>query len=272
MFIGWIRKDKFVDDLEKLSQLVTMDKNLITKTVQEDQSLAFGAYNDENDLEAIVCAYSFKNSILINNLYYIKDINPDIIRRLFSILLKNIDEKNKSILFMSNKFEQDILEGVGFKKYANFKKAVHKGAAVAFNFSNATSKSISNANYIPTVTKLDTDTFKENRVEYILHIVAKQSSLMLSTQFGYQHSYALSKDIIKISPWIMVDEAFTDAEKLIRGVLYHRGLKTIVSFIPADVKEIVELYKSYKFEFVEDFGLLYINKKPTFNLDSIYGF
>ena len=70
----------------------------------------------------------------------------------------------------------------------------------------------------------------------------------------------------------MVDEAFTDAEKLIRGVLYHRGLKTIVSFIPADVKEIVELYKSYKFEFVEDFGLLYINKKPTFNLDSIYGF
>lgn len=272
MFIGWIRKDKFVDDLEKLSQTVILDKNLIAKTVQENQSLSFGAYNDENDLKAIITAYRFHNSILINSLYYEKDSDFDIIRRLFLILLNNISNENIPILFMANKFEQDILKDIGFKKYANFTKAVHKGAAVAFNFSNATSKSISNPNYIPTVTKLDSDTFKENRIDYILKTVAKQSSLMLSTQFGYQHSYALSKDIIKISPWIMVDEAFTDAEKLIRGVLYHRGLKTIVSFIPSNKKEIVDLYKSYKFELEEGFGLMYINKKPNFNLDSIYGF
>jgi hypothetical protein len=272
MFIGWIRRDRFLDDLEKLSLLIAVDKNLIIKTVQEDQSLSFGAYNEEGDLEAIVTAYSFKNSILINNLYYIKDIKVDIIKRLFQVLLNNILQTNLSILFMANKFEQEILKNLGFNKYANFTKAVHKGAAVAFNFSNATSKSISNPNYIPTVTKLDVDTFKENRVDYIFHIVAKQSSLMLSTQFGYQHSYALTKDIIKISPWIMVDEAFTDAEKLIRGVLYHRGLKTIVSFIPSNTKEIIDLYKSYKFEFVEEFALMYLNKKPNFNLDSIYGF
>lgn len=272
MFIGWIRKDTFQDDLEKLSTNVTLDKNLVSKTVQENQSLSFGAYNSEGDLEAIITAYSFKNSILINNLYYLKNIESDIIRRLFTILINNIDQTTLPILFMANQMEQSFLKELGFNKYANFKKAVHKGAAVAFNFSNATSKSISNPNYIPTVTKLDVDTFKENRLEYILHIVAKQSSLMLSTQFGYQHSYALSKEIIKISPWIMVDEAFTDAEKLMRGVLYHRGLKTIVSFIPSSAKEIVELYKSYKFEFVEEFGLMYLNKKPNFNLDSIYGF
>jgi len=272
MFIGWIRKDTFQNDLEILSQKLIIDKSLVSKTVQEDQSLSFGAYNKNGELEAIVTAYTFQNSILINNLFYTKEIEKDIIKRLFMILLKNSNQEEKSILFMSNKFEESILVDLGFKKYANFKKAVHSGQAVAFNFSNATSKSISNANYIPTVTKLDIDTFKENRIDYILKVVAKQSSLMLSTKFGYQHSYALSKDIIKISPWIMVDEAFTDAEKLIRGVLYHRGLKTIVSFIPSSRKEIVNLYKSYKFELVEDFGLMYINKKPNFNLDSIYGF
>ena len=272
MFIGWIRKDTFQDDLEKLSQTIVLDKNLVSKTVQEDQSLSFGAYNDAGDLEAIITAYSFKNSILINNLYYTKELEFDIVKRLFTILLNNIIPTTLPILFMANEKEQTLLKEFGFHKYANFKKAVHKGAAVAFNFSNATSKSISNPNYIPTVTKLDMDTFKENRLEYILHVVAKQSSLMLSTQFGYQHSYALSKEVIKISPWIMVDEAFTDAEKLIRGVLYHRGLKTIVSFIPSSSKEIVELYKSYKFEFVEEFGLMYLNKRPSFNLDSIYGF
>ena len=80
------------------------------------------------------------------------------------------------------------------------------------------------------------------------------------------------KSIVKLSPWIMVDEAFTDAEKLLRGVIYHRGLKRIISFIPKDVKEVVELYQSYNFELKEDYQLLYMNKKPNIHLESIYGF
>ena len=146
------------------------------------------------------------------------------------------------------------------------------GISSSFNFSNATAKSISGENYLPIIKKLDKEALNEDRYTYITHIVSKQSSLLLATSFGFQHSYGINKNIIKISPWIMVDEAFTDAEKLIRGVLYHRGLKTIVAFIPSEVKEIVELYKSYKFEVVESFRLLYLNKKPKINLASIYGF
>ncbi len=271
MFIGWIRKNTFKDDLEVLSNSVVIDKNLVLNTVQEDESLSFGAYDDDK-LVVIITAYQFQDSILINNLYYIKEIEDDIIKRIFQILLNNINDEKKSILFMANESEQKILKSFGFKKYANFKKAVYKGGAVAFNFSNATSKSISGANYLPIVKKLDSDAINENRFDYITQVVAKQSSLMLSTSFGYQHSYAINNNIIKISPCIMVDEAFTDAEKLIRGVLYHRGLKTIVAFIPADIQEITNLYKSYKFELVENFGLLYLNQKPNINLASVYGF
>jgi hypothetical protein len=271
MFIGWIRKESFKIDIEKLTSSMVVDKNLVFKTITEDQSLCFGAYL-ENDLVALITAFTFENSILINNLYYdIKD-SEDVIRRLLNILLKNINDDKKTILFMANKNEQDIFKDKGFKKLAYFYKAVNSTNTVAFNFTNATSKSISNENYLPTIKKLDFDTFKEDRLHYITNVVGKQSSLLLSTLFGYQHSYAISKNTIKISPWIMVDEAFMDAEKLIRGVIYHRGLKNIISFIPSDVKEITDLYKFYGFEMKDTYTLLYLNEPPKINLESIYGF
>ena len=271
MFIGWLRKASLKEDLQKLAESVLIDENLILNSIEEDQSLCFGAYED-SELQAVITAYTFKNSILINNLCYKKDIDPDIIKRLLKILLNNIDESSKTVLFMANILESEIFTQFGFKKYARFKQAVHSGEAVAFNFSNATAKSISNPSYMGTIKKLDSDAFKEDRFEYITETCSKVSSLILSTTFGYQHSYAINKNHIKISPWVMVDEAFTDAEKLIRGVLYHRGLKTLISIIPADVKEIIDLYKSYKFELKNDLYLVYLNKKPNINLESVYGF
>jgi len=248
-----------------------IDTNLVTNTIKEDQSLSFGAYED-GKLVGLITAYAFDNSLLINNLYYAQESSEDIITRLFNILLSNIQNKNQTILFMGSKKEEEFLKTLGFKAYGNFIKAVNSTTTVAFNFSNATSKSISNENYLPTVKKLDFDAYQENRLQYITHTVFKQSSLLLSTTFGYQHSYALGKNTIKLSPWVMVDEAFTDAEKLIRGVIYHRGLKTLISIIPSDVKEITDLYTSYGFELKEKYTLLYLNKAPRINLESIYGF
>lgn len=271
MFVGWIRKDSLEKDIEEFSSHIAIDIHLLVHTILQNQSLCFAAY-EENKIVALITAFEFDNSFLINGLYYLEDITDDIIEKLLNLLLKNINEENKTILFMGNKKEKKVFLEAKFKQYAKFKKAVHSSGSVAFNFSNATSKSINNENFLPIVKKLDSDTYKENREEYISHILIKQSSLMLSTDFGYQHSYAIGNNHIKISPWIMVDEAFMDAEKLIRGVLYHRGLKTIISFIPSDVKEITDLYLSYGFELKEDYSLLYLNHKPNINLESVYGF
>ena len=271
MFIGWIRKNSFDKDIKALAQHILVDENLVLNTVNENQSLCFGAY-ENNELHAFISAYSFGSSVLINNFYYKDDFDDEYKKRLVKILLNNINEQDKTILVMSSKEELSLFRRFKFKKYADFKKAVYSGGSAAFNFSNATAKSISGENYIPIIHKLDSDAFHEDRTDYITHKMAKSSSLFLSTDFGYQHSYALGKSIVKLSPWVMVDEAFTDAEKLLRGVIYHRGLKRIVSFIPKDVKEIVDLYHSYSFELKEDYQLLYMNKKPTINLESIYGF
>jgi hypothetical protein len=96
--------------------------------------------------------------------------------------------------------------------------------------------------------------------------------LLLSSSNGYQHSYALNQNIIKLSPWIMQEFSFDEAEKLMRGVIYHRGLKKILAYIPAFNDEITNLYRSYKFEFLEEFELMYKNEKPKINLEMVYGF
>lgn len=67
----------------------------------------------------------------------------------------------------------------------------------------------------------------------------------------------------------MESEALSDAEKFIRGVIYHRGLKKIVAFIP-EVKEITDLYESYKFELTGGYQLLYLGNKPTMDLEMVY--
>ena len=271
MFIGWIRDKSFIADLELFSTCIVVDKSLMIKTYQQNKSLSFGAY-DENKLVAFISAYEFYDSFIINNFYYMDKINNDIKKRLMKLLLENIDEDEKTILFMSRKNEQDLLLSFNFKKYANFQRAVYGREAVAFNFTNATDKSISNENYIPVMTSLDKRAYGENRVSYSKDALFKQSSLMLSTAFGYQHSYAINKSLVKISPWIMEDAAFSDAEKMLRGVIYHRGLKKLFAFVPSDVKEITDLYTSYKFDMSDEYTLLYKNEKPKINLEMIYAF
>ena len=68
----------------------------------------------------------------------------------------------------------------------------------------------------------------------------------------------------------MQNESYLDAEKLLRGVLYYRGLKKIFAFIPKDIKEISELYESYKFKKDGNFSLLYLGEKPELKLENLY--
>lgn len=271
MFIGWIRNKSFSTDLELFSSSIIIDKSLVMKTFHANQSLCFGAY-DENRLVAFISAYESDNSIIINNFYYMPEISSDAKKRLIKLLLDNIKEDKKTILFMSRKDEKDLLISFDFKEYAKFKKALYGGEAVAFNFTNATAKSINNENYLSIMTSLDKRAFGENRVTYTKDVLFKQSSLVLSTSVGYQHSYAIDKSLVKISPWIMEDAAFSDAEKILRGVIYHRGLKKLFAFIPSNVKEITDLYASYKFDLSDEYVLLYKNEKPKLNLEMIYAF
>lgn len=271
MFVGWIRKSSFESDLSEFEKRCIVDRNLILNTAFYNQSLCFGAYKG-NSLKALISAYAYEKSVLINSFYYLEDVSDEVKKRLIKILLNNLSEEKKPVLIMASIKEKKMFAEVGFESYAKFTKVLYGSNKAVFNFTNAMSKSISNENFLPTVKKIDKACFRDDRSEYISKSLFKTSSLLLSTNHGFQHSYALNKNIIKLSPWIASAGAYDDIEKMMRGVIYHRGLKKIVAFIPSTVEEITNLYRSYKFDFLNEYELMYKNKKPDINLEMIYGF
>lgn len=269
MFVGWIR-DSFIEDLETFSNTVVCDKNLLIQSYNKNENLAFGAY-ENTLLMGLITASLLEKTVLINNFYYQKELSDEVKSRLIKLLLTNLNEHKKPILILAREQEKSLFQEYGFTEHSKFYKAIYNGGGVAFNFPSSMAKSINNENYHHVMKIVDQKAFYEDRLPHIKDMM-KASSLVLSTQFGYQHSYALNKNIIKISPWIMEDMAYDDAEKLLRGLIYHRGLKKLLSFIPSDIDEIRQLYRSYKFDLTERSYLMYKNEKPTINLEMIYGF
>lgn len=266
MFIGYL-KNGFEDSLEELSNNNPLfDLELLKQTYNVYPQYCFAAY-ENSKIIGVLSAYFF-DSYLYVNVIEVLDGYDDILKRLISLLTRNFPNENILLLIESDKSQE--LENLGFKTYSDFVRFVHSGEAVAFNFSNSTAKQVSGEHYDEIARKVDKKVFNVNRENYIKVDCIFSNSLKLSTGYGYLHSYVVNKRFIKISPWIMDNEAFLDAEKLLRGVLYYRGLKKIYGYAPKNVKEIIDLYQSYKFKIDGNFKLMYLKDKPNIVLDNLY--
>lgn len=266
MFIGYL-KNGFEDSLEELSNNNPLfDLELLKQTYNVYPQYCFAAY-ENSKIIGVLSAYSF-DSYLYVNVIEVLDGYDDILKRLISLLTRNFPNENILLLIEADKSQE--LENLGFKTYSDFVRFVHSGEAVAFNFSNSTAKQVSGEHYDEIARKVDKKVFNVNRENYIKTDCIFSNSLKLSTGYGYLHSYVVNKRFIKISPWIMDNEAFLDAEKLLRGVLYYRGLKKIYGYAPKNVKEIIDLYQSYKFKIDGNFKLMYLKDKPNIVLDNLY--
>ncbi|MDD2886384.1 MAG: hypothetical protein PHY66_01180 [Aliarcobacter sp.] len=266
MFIGYL-KNGFEDCLEDLTNKNPLfDLELLKQTYNAYPQHCFAAY-EESKIVGILSAYSFEKYLYIN-VVEVMDAYEDVLKRLISLLIRNFPEENILILIDKNKSQE--LESLGFKTHSDFLRFMHSGEAVAFNFSNSTAKQVSGEHYDEVARRVDKKVFNLCREDYIKSDCIFTNSLKLSTGYGYLHSYVVNKRFIKISPWIMDNEAFLDAEKLLRGVLYYRGLKKIYGYAPKNIKEIVDLYQSYKFEINGDFKLMYLRDKPNIILDNLY--
>ena len=266
MFIGYL-KNGFEDSLEELSNNNPLfDLELLKQTYNVYPQYCFAAY-ENSKIIGVLSAYSF-DSYLYVNVIEVLDGYDDILKRLISLLTRNFSNENILLLIEADKSQE--LENLGFKTYSDFVRFVHSGEAVAFNFSNSTAKQVSGEHYDEIARKVDKKVFNVNRENYIKTDCIFSNSLKLSTGYGYLHSYVVNKRFIKISPWIMDNEAFLDAEKLLRGVLYYRGLKKIYGYAPKNVKEIIDLYQSYKFKIDGNFKLMYLKDKPNIVLDNLY--
>jgi len=266
MFIGYL-KNGFEDCIEDLTnENPLFDLELLKQTYNVFPQYCFAAY-EESNIVGVLSAYAFQNYLYINVIEVLEKYD-DVLKRLITLFLRNFANENILVLVENDKYQE--FANSGFEVYSDFVGFMHSGEAVAFNFSNSTAKQVSGEHYDEVSRKVDKKVFNIRRDDYLKTDCVFSNSLKLSTGFGYLHSYVVNKRFIKISSWCMENEAFLDAEKLLRGVLYYRGLKKIYGYAPKNVKEIVDLYQSYKFKIIGDFKLMYLRERPNIILDNLY--
>jgi hypothetical protein len=266
MFIGWIDSKTFDEYNLNEEKAVSVDTHLFSNTIQRFPQLCFKA-KVENKISGLSSIYEYQNSYHINAFEAVNDI--DMQCSMLDVMLKNIDEQKLIYSIINNKYIESFLRS-GFQPQYNFNKFVNKGTKVAFNFSNTHAKEVNQENFLSIAHRLDKNAIKEDRSDLLSHDMLSPSSLKLATTSGYLHSRIVS-DHVLISPWVMASEAFMDAEKLLRAVLYYRGLRKMAVISP-DIQEISDLLKSYKFEIEENYTLVSKNVKPKFIIDNIYSF
>ncbi|MGB5918349.1 hypothetical protein [Arcobacter sp.] len=266
MFVGYLRND-FEEELSSILESDTLfDLELLKQTYAVFPQYCFAAYED-GKIVGVISAYAFSKHVFINVIKAL-DTHKDVLTRLIKLLVQNVSSMNIYVL-IEDKLAS-YFTAFNFQEHSKFLRYLHSGEAVAFNFSNSTAKQVSGENYDDISRKIDREVFLDDREEYIKKDCVFTNSLKLSTTSGFMHSYVVNKRYIKISPWLMQNESYLDAEKLLRGVLYYRGLKKIFAFIPKDINEISELYESYKFKKDGNFSLLYLGEKPELKLENLY--
>lgn len=268
MFVGYLRNsfEEELDDILNNDKLFEIE--LLKNTYKTNPQYCFAAYKEDN-IVAVISAYAFKKSIFINVISVLPKYE-DILLRVVKLLIINC--KSLNIFTLVNKNISSYFKELEFLKFSSFLRLSYGTQTVAFNFSTSIAKQVNSENYDEIAKKIDKEVFAEDREAYILKDATFCNSLKLSTQKGFLHSYVINKRYVRISPWLMSTQGQADAEKLLRAILYYRGLKNIFAYVPTDIKEIINLYKSYKFKQEAEYYLMYLGDKQDLKLEDLYAF
>ena len=249
MFIGWL---KFAD----VSELVNIAEDVgwlvdgyhVKLMMMHSAHLCYGAY-DEGKLVGAVMAIEYEHSSMIK--YFM--VRPDyqkqgIGRRLFETLLGAIGDKKRALYLHANPALTTFFESYGFVAKMEVGRFINVGKVPPFNFTNAHAKELDSGNFESTIAKIDKETFHENRMDFLLDEMERNSSLKLTLPNGFQHSSIVNARNVYLGPWQVRAGHEEEAEKMMRGVLYFRGLKKVVADVPLGVKHVVDLYEKYHFQ------------------------
>ena len=273
MFIGWLKFGD-VSELVHVSEEVgwLLDGYHVKLMMMHSPHLCYGAYEDGKLVGAIM-AIVFEKSAMIK--YFM--VRPGyqkqgIGRRLFETLLGVLDSDYKSIYLHANPAMVKFFETYGFNAKMEVGRFLNVGKVPPFNFTNAHAKELDGNNFEATITAIDKETFGENRMDFLFDEMERTSSLKLSLPNGFQHSSIVNARNVYLGPW-QVREGYEDeAEKMMRGVLYFRGLKKVVADIPLGVKEVVKLYEKYHFQNKQHFVHMARGIDRHIRFENIYAF
>ena len=149
---------------------------------------------------------------------------------------------------------------------------VDVGKVPPFNFTNAHAKELDGSNFESVISAIDMETFNENRMDFLLDEMERNSSLKFTLPNGFQHSSVVNARNVYLGPWQVREGHKEEAEKMMRGVLYFRGLKKVVADVPLGVKPVVDLYERYHFKCQQKFVHMTKGDGSDVKFENIYAF
>ena len=249
MIIRWL---KYVDvpELIKISEDVgwLLDGYHVKLMMMYSPHLCYGAYEDDV-LVAAVMAIEFETSAMIKY-FMVKPTHQKqgIGRRLFNTLFGVLKDAHPSLYLHANPDLKTFFEQSGFKSVMEVGRFLNVGKVPPFSFTNAQAKELDSGNFDAIIRRIDFETFGEDRMTFMLDEMERNSSLKFALSNSFQHSSVINARGVYLGPWQCREGSDEEAEKMMQGVLYFRGLKKVMADVPMGNKRAVELFERYHFQ------------------------
>lgn len=273
MFIGWL---KFVDvpELVKIAEEVgwLLDGYHVKLMMMHAPHLCYGAY-EEGVLVGAVMAAPFETSAMIKY-FMVKPSHQKqgIGRRLFNTLFGVLKEEHPSLYLHANPHLKSFFEQNGFKSVMEVGRFLNVGKVPPFSFTNAQAKELDGGNFDATLRKLDFETFGEDRISFLLDEMERNSSLKFALPNSFQHSSVINARGVYLGPWQCRPGFEEEAEKMMQGVLYFRGLKKVLCDVPLGNSRAVALFEKYHFQKKGTFLHMCYGEPRDIKFENIYAF
>jgi len=273
VFIGWL-KHVDVSELVSIADEVgwLIDGYHVKLMMMHAPHLCYGAY-EEGRLVGAVMAIEFEHSAMIKY-FMVRQSHQrrGIGRRLFETLLSSLEAERTKLYLHANPDLVPFFEAHGFEAKMEVGRFVNVGKVPPFNFTNAHAKELDGDNFESVISAIDRETFGENRMEFLLDEMERNSSLKFTLPNGFQHSSVVNARHVYLGPWQVREGHEDEAEKMMRGVLYFRGLKKVVADVPLGSSHVVKLYEEYHFQNKQRFVHMVRGEGSTVKFGNIYAF
>ncbi len=273
MFIGWL-KHADVAELTKIAEETgwLLDGYHVKLIMMHSPHLCYGAYED-GVLIGAVMAIEFETSAMIK--YFL--VTPThqhqgVGRRLFTTLFGVLKEEHPSLYLHANPQLEGFFESFGFKRVMEVGRYLNVGKVPPFSFTNAQAKELDSGNFDAMIRRIDRETFGEDRMGFMMDEMERNSSLKFALPNAFQHSSVINARGVYLGPWQCREGFEEEAEKMMQGVLYFRGLKKVLADIPLGNQKAVELFEKYHFQQKGKFVHMCYGEPRNVKFENIYAF
>jgi ribosomal protein S18 acetylase RimI-like enzyme len=273
MFIGWL-KYADVAELTRIAEETgwLLDGYHVKLMMMHAPHLCYGAY-DDGVLVGAVMAVPFESSAMIKY-FMVKPSHQKqgIGRRLFDTLFGALKNEHPSLYLHADPQLKSFFEGYGFGVVMEVGRFLNVGKVPPFSFTNAQAKELDGGNFDATIRRIDYETFGEDRMGFMEGEMERNSSLKFALPNSFQHSSVINARGVYLGPWQCREGYDEEAEKMMQGVLYFRGLKKVLADVPMGNVKAVALFEKYHFQQKGTFVHMAYGEPRNVKFENIYSF